>query len=938
MAELLKHTIVSSPAGSGKTESIVERYLFLLKKGFSPQHILAITFTNQAAAEMKDRILAELEKIDPKLWQDFREGKLNIRVSTIHSFFAELLFRFSLECGLPPNFEVMSDVEKKNLIGGVIEDALDKLAQSGDLALKEALLEWDFKRLKNVLSYLLQNRPLSDIWAQQFEQAQPDQDSLLAYLFRAILQGYQQKKARLGKVDFADLEVFVWQFLKGGGSINEVLLYFNEHIYQLLIDEFQDTSLLQWAIVEKLVEDWLAGQGLREATEASLYLVGDPKQSIYRFRGAEVEVFHNLRKFFETQALSKEGRKHFELPQVKRENYRALPAIISFVNAFFQDVMEEGVAGSIPYESFVPTREGNGAVEILVIEKVNAEGKLELKEREAQVVSTKLAQLLEEEDIAPGDVAILFSSRTYLKVFEKHLKKWSIPYLVERGKGFFDCDEVKAFIFLLCFLARPFDDFSLFALLNSDLFKFPDEEMASLVSRGNGSLWQKWSSWVEREKPKRARLVHQLLKSWLEKKDWLDPLELLLLAMEETGAYAIFNQPSQQANLDKLVLLVEKMNLKTQGNLNLVADWFGVLSQVEEGEGEVIETSSSYVHLMTIHAAKGLQFPYVFVVDLDGLTQQKSQQFYLMRDETGSFKFAFSQDKELKQLAQKKDLEEKKRQLYVACTRAQDGLFLSGVFSFKNDSKKNSDKFWERLVEKKSGKVASPYGAKVICEGQLSKEVKKVKVEGEKPPLVVFIEQLTEKADLRETLPPSRPFFCKSEAAKVGEVIHKILEELARGSLKEDILKIRKRIAEVVWEEGLVKLVEDRFWHDWERLKRANLASLITAKGGLVEQPFLCLAGDSYQSGRMDRVLFRGDEAWIIDYKTDQLEESEIGAVASQHRSQLKAYHQAAQAFWESKKVRAFLLFTYLGKMVELDLSQIKDRVKVRRRGLKVER
>lgn len=935
MAELLKHTIVSSPAGSGKTESLVKRYLFLLKKGFSPQYILAITFTNQAAAEMKNRILTEIEKgeIDPKLWHDFREGKVSFRVSTIHSFFAELLFRFSLECGLPPNFDVMSQVEKENLIGGVIEDALLKLAQSGDSVLKEALSKWELKQLKSILNFLLKNRPLSDDWAQQHSQERDDQDSFLAHLFRVVLQVYQAKKARLGKVDFADLEVLVWQFLEQSGDINEVLLYFNEHIYQLLIDEFQDTSLLQWKIVGKLVEDWLAGQGLRESTEASLYLVGDPKQSIYRFRGADIEVFQEVRKFFEAQARSKEGQKHYELPQVVRENYRSLPAIVSFVNSFFQEVMAEGDAGSVPYESLVATREGNGVVEILVVEKADKEKTAELKEREAQLVSTRLAQLLEENGVQPGDIAILFPSRTHLKAFEKHLKKQSIPYLVEQGRGFFNRDEVKVFIFLLSFLAKPFDDLSLFALLRSDLFKYPEEEMTQVITRGGRCLWQKWSNWVEKEKPRQAWLVYQLLKSWLKKKDWLSPLELLLLAIEETGAYAVFHLPFQQANLDKLVSLVGMMSLKTQDNLNMVADWLNSLSREEEAEGEVGESDSSYVHLMTIHAAKGLQFPYVFVVDIDSFATAKSGPFYLDKDKKGVLRFAFSKDEELKNLARRKSLEEKKRQLYVACTRAQDGLFLS--LTLKNNSKKSAARFWERLVEKENGEVVSPYGARVIQGGQLcSKDVKKVKIEVEEPPSVVFIEPLTEKADLREALPPSHFFFLKSEAAKVGEVIHKIFEELARGSLEEDVLSIKKRLAEIVWEKELLNLVEERFLHDWEKLRRADLVRLITAKGGLVEHPFLYLEGDSYQTGRMDRVLFRGDEVWVIDYKTDQLEKEEIETVASQYLSQLKAYRQAAQALWEGKKVRTFLLFTYLGEMVELDLSQDRDRVKIRRKGV----
>ncbi|MBN2537172.1 UvrD-helicase domain-containing protein, partial [candidate division WOR-3 bacterium] len=459
--EPVRNLVVFAPAGSGKTERLSNRYIELLQAGVEPGRILTLTFTEKAAAEMKERIFRRLEERDPKLHQALRRDALKMRVSTIHAFCLELVRRFAPALGLDPRIEVLPDpseqwqAAKYDTLMAIAESERAAAPADRDTEAFDLLLElitgkdrpgWPelarlydeffHKRVKisrgivkpvdrvllgkardelrahplcaelEDLDTLLPqefspaqvNAAVQSIEAQRegrltrdggpWKKSQDDdhrvRNQLLAGYYSLLRQdqyaaefarrfelfstrflaAYTRAKRAAGQVDYDDMESLALQLLETEPDWQNVLRAFDEHTDHLLVDEFQDTSFLQWGIIDKLTEEWRSGEGVKQArnVEPTVFLVGDDKQSIYMFRDAKVEVFRTaadkLREWLGPGKLS-------EL--TLEDNYRSLGAIIDFTNALFSRLMSPtgptgltGPTGSIPSPS-QGEGEGEGA-------------------------------------------------------------------------------------------------------------------------------------------------------------------------------------------------------------------------------------------------------------------------------------------------------------------------------------------------------------------------------------------------------------------------------------------------------------------------------------------------------------------------------------------------------------------------------------------------
>ncbi len=926
---MLKHKLISAPAGSGKTRELVKRYIKLIELGYEPRNIVAITYTNKAASEMKERVFKELAEKYPEKWKEYRKNLQDFRISTIHSFFASLLRRVAIELDLDPEFDILpSNHVLEDLMNMAVEKTFQEILSSPDAKLLERLIkDFSYKNLVRFLKQRLRRFVLFFDVAEEKSKVYPDTFYLSGQLtasiaknglrdpvslrvfeeqvavavskvFLRVLKRFSEMKNELGYLHFDDFEYYIYRALKEQDyDINSILLYFNEHVKHLLIDEFQDTSYQQWKIIRELIDEWFAGKGIKEVFDSSLFIVGDPKQSIYRFRGAEVENFSEVRQLFEERISTPEGRKYFDKPEERKVNYRSLSSILDYVNELFSCIWEE------KYKPVKGQRRGKGSVEVI---KIPSQGrKAEKKEVEADIVVSKIFEILSKPDRYKvydrqegkwreprlSDIAILFRQKTHMDIFEKKLRDAGIRYISERGTGFFEKPETNFLNNLAGFLATG-DRRFLVPLLSTSVFGFDGSQVVAFIngkSVGNDKL----------------RFVMEAA----ARKD-LEPLSSVLYRLcEQLELFRYFSLPSERANIEKFLTLLEKEEAST----GLI--WKDLFSSMrayeEEKEGEyVIPGYQDCLRLLTVHLAKGLEFPIVFVTGADEFFQRPKKRegkiAVLLKNDM-ALKIPLLQKKlrksekevlkyeNLKREDLDKEQEESERVLYVALTRARDHLIVSYIEDEKTEG--------VRFLSETAKKLGFP-----VREGASGVLFKLNLEEGEEP-VREFLEPLSDVNCIREERASSEvsPSVYlerqRYEALRFGTALHRILQELGEGRLKPE--QVRPRAAQLYGNpDALVEHVR--------KLEQAGLLEeVVLYPNSLNEFPLTLVDSLSMTKAKVDKILFKDDEIWIVDYKTDQ---EEPASIVEKYRPQIKVYVEAARLFW-NKPVKGFLLLTHHARL-----------------------
>ena len=514
------------------------------------------------------------------------------------------------------------------------------------------------------------------------------------------------KRARAG-LDFTDVLLEAVNLLEKRGEFSQSRFRLESRYHHLLIDEFQDTNEYQWRLIRALVDSWGEGSGLVQEVilaeqskgrgegrlqEPSLFLVGDRKQSIYGWRDARVEVMEKASRYL-LRIRSGGGRK-----LTLRHSFRASGPLLSFLNDVFSEVPRArgDLDWSFQYREsdHFPTSDEAPASREPVVALAAGRSLGEV----AGSVADEIVRLLEEEELRPKDVAILFRSRSSYRAYEEALVARGVPAYVYRGLGFFESPEVLDVQALVRFLAEPASRLRAAELARSRFVAVSDSALVrmSAASRRRSAesplaRWlQRGSIEVDLPLPERDRAAVEraagLIPSFLPWVDRIPAFELLERVLEESD-YARWFVGERQAweNLKKVMEMVRRAENRGYLTMSRLADFLA--SAATDDESRAVLEAVDAVNLMTIHAAKGLEFDSCFLVNMHQRRREDTSLPRIRELADGGIEVTAlgAAEADADEIAKEPNRveEEEKRLLYVALTRARRRLALSAVVSFE---------------------------------------------------------------------------------------------------------------------------------------------------------------------------------------------------------------------------------------------------------------
>jgi len=773
VAKAGQDTCVVAGPGSGKTRVLVERYRRLVESGVPPQRILAITFTEKAARNMKER-LAESFREMPERRRELEQAN----VSTIHGFCARLLRENSVAAGIDPEFRVLDarqatimqrlaasdaldarfDADPEAVrrlmhgllspdLEGAIPDVYDAMRAAGVAAGElggfemrgatgleelrravaalgdENLSGWNasqIERLREVLEVALRVTGLPDgpVTVEHFRvlnefptnlnglkrktnshaRLMTIKDNLLPDVYRTLITDYyareretlistieffdklySERKRRLGMLDYADLEAFAVRLLQENQGIRQ---HVRDEFQHILMDEFQDTNGQQSNLV-----DLLRGPD-------RFYAVGDINQSIYGFRHADPEVFRSYRNQVES-----DGKHLVELV----ENWRSRAGILCAVKTILHLAPGIEPRALVAAKQFPEKLDAPVEVIAAIAETQDAALNLEAAWVARRIVEFTASLQLESGRAGFGDMAVLVRNSEVLPAFTRAFEQAGIPYLLNQGKGFFETREVVDLSHLLRAISNPRDEISLAAALRSPFAGISDEALMRLKAGGNlggalGRLDYLEVPFDGDDLRKLRRFRGQLL-AWRQARDVVGLDRLLMRAMDETG-YGADPGSRAAANIEKFLAMAREASSRL--TLAEFVEEIDLMREADARDADAPpEDAVNAVRIMTVHAAKGLEFPVVFLAALHKGIQSSigslafSPMFGLgakwvnpaSGDEKGDWYHA-----KIREESGRRETHEANRLFYVAMTRAEEHL----VFSYSSFGKRRE---WAAQLE-----------------------------------------------------------------------------------------------------------------------------------------------------------------------------------------------------------------------------------------------
>lgn len=609
-------SLIIAGAGSGKTRVLTYKIAYLMQQGYHPQSILALTFTNKAAREMKERIAQLIG------WQYARY----LWMGTFHSVFSRILRTEAERIGFTANFTIFDSADSRNLIKTII-----KQFQLDDKVYKPARVQSIISNAKNALIS-------SQMYAQNKELIEYDQRAKMA-MIKDIYREYNNRLKASNTMDFDDLLFYTNRLFR---DHPDVLAAYQERYQFILVDEYQDTNFAQYLVVKQLAD-----------AHHRVCVVGDDAQSIYSFRGANIE---NILKFKEVYPEAK----LFKLEQ----NYRSTQNIVNAANSLIKQNKDQ-----IKKTIYSENEEGDR------LEVTSAYSDFE----EGVIVSNKIWDLRRDKNAPYSEFVILYRTNAQSRIFEEALRKKNIPYRIYGGLSFYQRKEIKDVIGYFRMVVNPYDEEAFRRTVN-----FPTRgignttlnKIADAARLHNVSLWEVISHPlgfnldVNAGTAKKLAGFKELIESFIAQLQELSAYELATRIVKESGIASDAYQDqtpegmSRQENLQELLGGIHEYCESRQeeglGGIGLM-DFLSEVSLLSDQDTDK-EADKEKVTMMTIHAAKGLEFNNVFVVGL----------------EEDLFPSAMAKD-------EFRGLEEERRLFYVAITRAKEFCMITYAKSrFRN--------------------------------------------------------------------------------------------------------------------------------------------------------------------------------------------------------------------------------------------------------------
>ncbi|MEN2768130.1 DNA helicase PcrA [Ornithinibacillus xuwenensis] len=602
--EAVRHTegplLIMAGAGSGKTRVLTHRIAYLMEeKGVSPRSILAITFTNKAAREMKERVSKLVGPEGQDMW-----------VSTFHSMCVRILRRDIDRIGYNRNFTILDSGDQLSVVKQVLKDLNIDTKQFEPRA-----MQGQISTAKNEL-----------ITAEEFaNKAGNFYDRQVARVF----EGYEKILRKNQSLDFDDLIMQTIHLFK---RVPEVLEYYQRRFQYIHVDEYQDTNHAQYTLVKQLANRF-----------QNLCVVGDSDQSIYRWRGADISNILSFEKDYSTAKTV-----------FLEQNYRSTKSILEAANKVISNN-----PGRKPKNLWTENPDGH---------KIHYyQGATE--QDEAFYITNKIQELVREEGISPNDIAILYRTNAQSRAIEDTLMKSNVSYQMVGGTRFYDRKEIKDMVAYLRLITNPDDDLSFERVVNEPkrgIGKTSIDRLRAYAAENDMSFYQAVEvvdfTGVTKKAANALAEFGNLIKTLTQQQEFLTATDMVEMVLERTGYEQMLkNERSIEAqsrleNLEEFMTVTQNFEESSEDktliafltDLALIAD----IDRVDEEDPD----NQEKVTLMTLHAAKGLEFPVVFLIGLEENVFPHSR--------------AMFDDEEM---------EEERRLAYVGITRAEKQLYLTNA-------------------------------------------------------------------------------------------------------------------------------------------------------------------------------------------------------------------------------------------------------------------
>ncbi len=833
--------LVSASAGTGKTTALVELFLRLLEgstsypKPVTVGNILAITFTNKAARQLREKVSEELAARESDGSGDADEHLYDAYIHTFHGFCGRLLRSYAFEAGVSPDFALADELERERLLERAANEELTRhlsdplpdlrrlLVNYGFVQLSEStraiirsshgapvepldvpsererlteLLHAELQSYRNLLERLQQSaeqtkltektragidsllehrlklddfqqvslakipigealrffndwRSLFVVFKNWAKAVQPMRAPLVAHMERAkalycqyaalpdvaalrklasaVATRFERAKRQANRLDFDDLQRLAIRLLQDRTDIRREL---QARFHVVLVDEFQDTNRIQKRLLELIRRDEAVCKTMNLPPTRFLF-VGDRKQSIYRFRGADVAVFRELENDWQKTETGAQ-RLTFD------DNFRSQSGLLGFFNRFFERMMSgsDDDPYAVNYGQGDNLRPGLGesaasSAPVEVISIQHGDSMHERRSIEARTIAARLKAIatLDEplsivksgglkRNAGYGDMAILLRRMTHAGLYEQALREAGVPYVISQSGGLYQRPEIVDLCNLLRFLLQPADSSARVAVLRSPAALLSDITLTKLLALPDErwlaqnfvlSQWQVIAEQETEDEAEQKRLCNfvELCETLRRRMPLLPVSELIEEILYQGDLLIIAGQGEEgnrrSGNVEKFLRLVRGWERSQPGfDVEALLARVKDLVRIAVREGEGVSCSDlGAVRLMTIHQSKGLEFPVVALPDLDQRFQGRQGQIFIgqgvrvgmkLIDPSEQVAYDTADSQELKAKDRQEELSEYQRLLYVAMTRAKDHLILTGYYDPKKSAKKELEK------------------------------------------------------------------------------------------------------------------------------------------------------------------------------------------------------------------------------------------------------